>query len=136
MRKKINSLILILLSLQAISLAQGKDTLVLISVKKVAFCNSKIEQVVSLEQLVENNRTQIIKLEERVTTKEEEIASYGRSVKFLNDQLHISHTETSITRQELNEVKNENKKLRKKLVIHKVGVTALVIFTGYLIAKD
>jgi len=138
MKQKIKLLAILLLLLllpKAVLLAQT-DTLMLVKQSRISFCNSKIEQVAILNSRLEVKDAEIVNLSTRLEGKDQQIASFNKSIQFLNEQLHISNSETSTVKQQFLEVKNENKQLRKKNFVQKIGLVAITVLCIWSFASN
>ena len=132
MKQKIISTLILLLSIQAV---YAQDTLVLIKQSRIAYCNSKIAEVAVLKERVINFEGTIVTLKNNIVTKNEANESLERSLTFTENKLNLETEITETVRQENQEVKNENKKLQKKVTWQKVGLIALTVLTVWSWAK-
>jgi len=132
MKQKIISTLILLLSIQAV---YAQDTLVLIKQSRIAYCNSKIAEVAVLKERVINFEGTIVTLKNNIVNKNEANESLERSLTFTENKLNLETEITETVRQENQEVKNENKKLQKKVTWQKVGLIALTVLTVWSWAK-
>jgi len=132
MKQKIISTLILVLSLQAV---YAQDTLVLIKQSRIAYCNSKIAEVAVLKERVINFEGTIVTLKNNIVNKNEANESLERSLTFTENKLNLETEITETVRQENQEVKNENKKLQKKVTWQKVGLIALTVLTVWSWAK-
>jgi len=132
MKQKIISTLILLLSIQAV---YAQDTLVLIKQSRIAYCNSKVAEVAVLKERVINFEGTIVTLKNNIVNKNEANESLERSLTFTENKLNLETEITETVRQENQEVKNENKKLQKKVTWQKVGLIALTVLTVWSWAK-
>ena len=132
-QKIINVTIILVLLCEAVSAQQ--DTLVLVKQSRIAYCNSKIAEVAVLKERVINFEGTIVTLNSRVGEKEREVESLNRSLAHQVEKTTLSEVGEETVRQENLEVKNENKKLHKKVTLQKVGLIVLTVLTVWSWAK-
>jgi len=132
MKQKTISILILLLSIQAV---YAQDTLVLIKQSRIAYCNSKVAEVAVLKERVINFEGTIVTLKNNIVNKNEANESLERSLTFTENKLNLETEITETVRQENQEVKNENKKLQKKVTWQKVGLIALTVLTVWSWAK-
>lgn len=127
MKQKISTAIF-LFFLQAVSYAQI-DSLVLVKQSRISYCNGKIQQVAILNDRLLVKDSAIVISNQRIDKKEEEIKLYQKDIDTYKQQLSIKVTINKIVSQQNEELKIENKQLKKKGLVKTLGIVGLTVLT-------
>jgi hypothetical protein len=135
MQKIIKVTLLLILFQQAVCYAQT-DSLVLVRLSRVNYCNGKIYEVKILNNRVLVKDELIINLNQQISKKQEEIDSYLVDIDVFKKQLLNRNSGLEIYKQQDLHQKTEIKQLRKKNVVLKIGLVVISGITVWSLSKQ
>ena len=135
MQKIIKVILLLILFQQAVCYAQT-DSLVLVRLSRVNYCNGKIYEVKILNNRVLVKDELIINLNQQISKKQEEIDSYLVDIDVFKKQLLNRNSGLEIYKQQDLHQKTEIKQLRKKNVVLKIGLVVISGITVWSLSKQ
>jgi hypothetical protein len=135
MQKIIKVTLLLILFQQAVCYAQT-DSLVLVRLSRVNYCNGKVYEAKILNDRVLVKEGQIINLNQQISKKQEEIDSYLTDIDVFKKQLLNRNSGLEIYKQQDLHQKTEIKQLRKKNVVLKIGLVVISGIAGYSIINS
>jgi len=124
--QKINLILLFLILPQAVLYAQV-DTLVIVKQSRINYCLSKIDQVQLITDRLEVKDAALVVLNKRIDQKDLTIKSLESSLLLSKDQQDILKATEKIALQQNQNLSEENKQLKKKVVVQKIGLVAITI---------
>jgi hypothetical protein len=135
MQKIIKVTLLLILFQQAVCYAQT-DSLVLVRLSRVNYCNGKIYEAKILNDRVLVKEGQIVNLNQQISKKQEEIDSYLTDIDTFKKQLLNRNSGLEIYKQQDLHQKTEIKQLRKKNVVLKIGLVVISGITVWSLLKQ